>query len=221
MAKKNVNYQRTVQYLNKVFKAINEHFFDNELEPVTVTVQSTVRAYGHVSIAKTWVNADGVMTRELNVAAEYLSRPIEEVVVTMLHEAAHLYNLQHGIKDVSANGYYHNKRFKETAETKCHIQIDHDSRYGWTISTATDDTLQFCIEYGFDDILTHRDTGLPIATGTGTPTTGNGGGTPTIKPKKPSNSKRYICPCCGAIVRATRPVNIICGDCNVPFELTN
>ena len=112
MAKKNVNYQRTVQYLNKVFKAINEHFFDNELEPVTVTVQSTVRAYGHVSIAKTWVNADGVMTRELNVAAEYLSRPIEEVVVTMLHEAAHLYNLQHGIKDVSANGYYHNKRFK-------------------------------------------------------------------------------------------------------------
>ena len=79
---------------------------------------------------------------------------------------------------------------------------------------------QFCIDYGFDDILTSRDTGLPIATGGGAPKTGNGGGTPTIKPKKPSNSRRYVCPCCGAIVRSTRPVNIVCGDCNVPFDLT-
>ena len=216
--KRTVNYQRAVQYLNKIYKAVNEYYFNNELEPVTITIQSTVTAYGHCSVSKVWTDTDGNKTRELNIAAEYMSRPIENVVATMIHEASHIYNLQNGIKDTS--GYYHNKRFKKTAEEMGHLQIDHDSKYGWTVTSPTDDTLEFCIMYGFDDILTSRDTGLPIATGTATPKTGNGNGTPT-RIKKPSNSKRYQCPICKAIVRATSTVNIICGDCNVPFELTN
>ena len=48
------------------------------------------------------------MHREINLCAEYLDRPMPEVCATMLHEMAHLYNLQHGIADVSNNGYYHN-----------------------------------------------------------------------------------------------------------------
>ena len=219
--KRTVNYQRALVQLNKIYKAVNEYYFNNELEPVTITIQSTVTAYGHCSVSKVWSDTDGNKTRELNIASEYMSRPIENVVATMIHEASHIYNLQNGIRDVSANGYYHNKKFKKTAEELGHLQIDHDSRYGWTITSPTDDTIQFCLDYGFDDILTSRDSGLPIATGTGATKTGNGGGTPTIRPKKPSNSRRYVCPCCGAIVRATRPVNIICGDCNVPFDLTN
>ena len=63
------------------------------------------------------------------------------------------------------------------------------------------------------------DADFPISTGTGTPATGNGNGNPP-RVKKPSNSKRYQCPCCKAIVRATSFVNIICADCNVPFVLT-
>lgn len=223
--KRTVNYQRALVQLSKIYKAVNEYYFNNELEPVTITIQSTVKAYGHCSVSKVWTDTDGNKTRELNIAAEYMSRPIENVVATMIHEASHIWNLQHGIRDVSANGYYHSKKFKKTAEELGHLQIDHDLRYGWTITTPTyegeKNTLQFCLDYGFDDILTSRDSGLPIATGTGTPKTGNGGnGTPT-KVKKPSNSKRYVCPCCGAIVRATKSVNIICGDCNVGFELTN
>lgn len=48
--KKLTNYQRTAQYLNKVFKLINEEYFNNELEVPTITIQSTVGAYGHVSV---------------------------------------------------------------------------------------------------------------------------------------------------------------------------
>ena len=219
--KRTVNYQRALVQLNKIYKAVNEYYFNNELEPVTITIQSTVKAYGHCSVSKVWTDTDGNKTRELNIAAEYMSRPIENVVATMIHEASHIYNLQNGINDTS--GYYHNKRFKKTAEELGHLRIDHDSKYGWTVTSPTDEgeknTLQFCLDYGFDDILTSRDTGLPIATGTGTTTTGNSGGTP-IRPKKPTNSRRYVCPCCGAIVRSTRPVNILCLDCNVAFELT-
>ena len=39
-----------------------------------------------------------------------------ELAATLLHEMAHLYNLEHGIQDVSNNGYYHNMKFKATAE---------------------------------------------------------------------------------------------------------
>ena len=117
--KRTINYQRAVQYLNKIYKAVNEYYFDNELEPVTITIQSTVTAYGHCSVSKVWTDTDGNKTRELNIAAEYMSRPIENVVATMIHEASHIYNLQNGIKDTS--GYYHNKRFKKTAEELAHL----------------------------------------------------------------------------------------------------
>jgi len=33
-----------------------------------------------------------------------------------------------------------------------------------------------------------------------------------------NRSIKYVCPECGAIIRATREVNVICGDCGVPFE---
>ncbi len=33
-----------------------------------------------------------------------------------------------------------------------------------------------------------------------------------------NRSIKYVCPHCGAIIRATKQVNVICGDCNVAFE---
>ena len=55
----------------------------------------------------------------------------------MLHEMAHLYNLIHEIKDVSNNGYYHNKKFKATAEAHG-LHIEHHGTYGWTVTTLTE-----------------------------------------------------------------------------------
>ena len=81
--KKLTNYQRTAQYLNKVFKLINEEYFNNELEVPTITIQSTVGAYGHVSVNKVWHN-DTVATHELNLSADYLNRPIENIVATLI-----------------------------------------------------------------------------------------------------------------------------------------
>ena len=31
--------------------------------------------------------------------------------------------------------------------------------------------------------------------------------------KRPSSTRKLICPCCGQSVRATKAVNILCGDC--------
>lgn len=51
----------------------------------------------------------------------------------MLHEMAHLYNLTHGIKDVSNNDYYHNKKLKDTAEAHG-LHIKHHPKYGWAVT---------------------------------------------------------------------------------------
>ena len=74
------SYNRAVQYLNKVFKLINAEFFNDALDMPTITVQSTAEAYGHITVSKVWTNELGLMSHELNVSAEYLDRPMENVV---------------------------------------------------------------------------------------------------------------------------------------------
>lgn len=213
--KQNTTYNRTVQYLNKVFKLINAEYFENELEMPTITIQSTVGAYGHVTTSKVWKSENGTESYELNIGADYLTRPIENVVATLIHEATHLYCLQNNIKDTSNKGVYHNKKFKEIAETKGHLQIDRHEKYGWTITSPTEDTIDFCIAYGLEDIKINRNTAYTFV-GVGTGKAGNTG-TATPTTTKKGNSIKWICPCCGTIIRSTRIVNVICGDCNEQF----
>ncbi len=208
------SYNRTVQYLNKVFKLINAEYFDGELEMPTITVQSTVGAYGHVTTSKVWKTESGNASYELNIGADYLSRPIEHIVATLIHEACHLYAMQKGIKDTSNKGIYHNRRFKELAEERG-LQIDRHDKYGWTITNPTDETIEFCIDNDLQEVLITRNTGLTFV-GIGIGKNGNGNPTKPITPKK-GNSIKWVCPCCGAIVRSTKVVNILCGDCNESF----
>lgn len=97
------NYQRVSNYLVKIFRAINQEYFGDSLEMPTITIQSTVGAYGHISTSRIWSNG-GVSTYEINLSADYLNRPIDNVVSTLIHEASHLYALMNGIKDTSNRG---------------------------------------------------------------------------------------------------------------------
>lgn len=208
------SYNRVTQYLNKVFKLINSEYFDNELEMPTITIQSTVGAYGHVTTSKVWKTESGKASYELNIGADYLDRPIENIVATLIHEGCHLYAMQNGIKDTSNRGIYHNKRFKALAEDRGLI-IEKHNRYGWTITTPSEATINFCIDNDLQEVLITRHTGITF---TGVGTGKNGNGTP-VKPTAPKkgNSIKWICPCCGAIVRSTKILNIVCGDCNEKF----
>ena len=104
MAKKLNNYRRTVQYLQKIYNLINQEYFHNELEEITLTVQESVRSYGHVSVSDTWFTDDKAM-KELNISANYLRRDITEIVTTLIHECSHIWNMQHDIKD-TRNGIF-------------------------------------------------------------------------------------------------------------------
>ena len=214
MAKKLNNYRRTVQYLQRIYNLINTEYFNGELEEITLTVQESVRSYGHVTVSNTWFTDDRAM-KELNISANYLRRDITEVVTTLIHECAHIWNMQHDIKDTS-NGYvYHNKRFKETAENLGKIKVGRSEKYGWTVSSPTEETLDFCIRNGLQDIEIGRQDTYSFGGFTGG-ASGNGG-TETPKPKKPTSTRKYMCPCCGNSFRATKDINVLCMDCNVQY----
>ena len=202
------SYNRAAGYLNKIFDLLNEEFFENTLSRPTITIQSTPKAYGHFSLREdTWVSKLGG-THEINIGAGTLSRPIEDIVATLLHEMVHYYNYINGIQDCSRGNTYHNKRFKAAAEARGLI-VDYSERYGWSHTSPADELLDFVLEYGLTDILISRNefTGFQI-TGTGAHS-----GTGITPPRKTSSTRKYICPCCGNSVRATKLVNIACLDC--------
>ncbi len=209
--KQTIKTSRTAGYLEKLFRTLNERYFDNTIEEPIITIQSTPRAYGHITVAKAWRKGNGDLRHELNIAAGTLDRPIEEIVATLLHEMVHLINLQNGVKDCSRGGTYHNRKFKAAAEA-CDLRIDYDPRIGWSVTSPTEALIDFIISEGWADIRMSREDGCIART----PGRGSPDRTPTTPttPKK-SSTRKYICPDCKMSVRATREVNIICGDCMV------
>ncbi len=127
-----------VKKTEKMFDLFNKHFYHEELTrpAITVSPDSGRGTYGWCSIHEIW-NADNELYREINLCAEYLDRPITEIAATLLHEMSHLYNLQHGIQDVSNNGYYHNMKFKATAEAHG-LHIEKHPKYGCSGNRSMD-----------------------------------------------------------------------------------
>ena len=84
-------------------------------------------------------NVAGQQYAEVMISGEGLRRTPEEVLGTLLHEAAHALAHARGIKDTSRQGRYHNKHFKTHAE-QIGLAVEHDQRNGWSASTITDVT---------------------------------------------------------------------------------
>lgn len=216
--KQTIKTSRTAGQLEKMFRALNHHFFDDQLPEPIISLKKTPGAYGHFTCGKVW-QAGEERRYEINISTATLSRPIEETAATLLHEMVHLYCMEQGIKDTSNNGVYHNKRFKAAAEAHG-LHIEHHPRYGWTITQPTEELLDFIIYEGWTDIqmvesLTFADVVGPTGTARGAGETGA-----PKAPRKTSSSRRWVCPKCGAIIRSTKIVHVLCMDCNVPFELT-
>ncbi len=207
------NYKRVTGYLDKIYKLLNEKYFSNELPMIVLTIQSTPRAYGHFTLYEAWhVNETGF--REINIGAGTLNRPIENIVATLLHEMVHHYCFIHQIKDTSRGATYHNKRFRAEA-IKRDLIIEYDSRIGWSITSPSENLLNFCIENGLQDIQISRNDREIFRTTGGTSDKPGIGNTGTTN----SHSRKYICPCCKNSARATKDIKLICGECLAKMEL--
>ncbi len=203
--KETVKTSRTAGYLEKIFRALNARYFSGQLEEPIITIQSTPRAYGHVTVAKSWRRGQE-QRHELNIGAGTLDRPIENITATILHEMVHLWNIQNGVQDTSRGGQYHNKKFRDAATAR-DLDIGYDSRIGWSVTQPTEALCDFIIAQGWADISMSRIEYASLGSGAATgdkakPTDGAS-----------SHHRKYVCPCCGNSVRATKEVHIMCIDC--------
>jgi hypothetical protein len=213
-----VTIQSAIDELQRMFRLLNKEYFNDELERPVITILTDVTsgAYGWISVNKVWSSKDNAWFREINLCAEYLNRPVELVITTLMHEMCHLWNIQRGVQDTSRAGTYHNREFKDVAEARGLI-VEKDAKYGFCI---TKPSIEFTVLvkkscragcFKLERAKTYRD-GTPKVT-----TTGTDGKEKTVSRTKQS-SRKYTCPQCGLTVRATKEVNIKCGDCDVTME---
>lgn len=208
---------RAVSNIEKIYNSTNQDFWGGELPPVIVTCQSSPGSFGHSTVSRVWRRNEDELF-ELNIACEVLDYPIEEILDTVIHEQVHLYCRVHGVAEVSRGGSYHNKRFRDLAEGHGLLCFYSGSAYGWnTTATNNDRLLEYALEKGYSELRISRKSSRGIRIGgaagqhMGAAAGGKGG-------KRPSSTRKLICSGgCGQTVRATKTVNVICGNCMVPL----
>lgn len=215
--KQTTRTSRAAGYLEKIFRALNQDYFGGEIDEPVITIQNRSDSYGHVTILKTWsIKGQEEKRHELNISSAYMARPIEEVVATMLHEMVHLWNLKHEIQDCSRGATYHNKKFRDKA-LEIGLNCQHHDKYGWTITSASEQIIDYIIRKGWTELdMTDGVDFSQFWTKGGDQTTGTAGIPINTKPPKQnkSGSRKYVCPKCSMIVRATREVRVKCADCD-------
>lgn len=191
--------------LMSAFNKINDDWFGGELEKVIITFESGYKkgAYGWIRTVKDW-EQNGNARYNINISSDYLGRGVVPVIGTLVHEMCHLYNLQHEIKDTSRAGIYHNTKFRDCA-TNHGLDCEEIDKAGWARTTPTDDLVKWiAANINIQSFELHK---LIIE-----------------KPKedKPKQSQRkYICPSCGLIIRATKDCRVSCLDCECEMEKEN
>lgn len=213
------NIKLMTDELHKVFKIVNERFFNNEIPLPAITIQSHGNrklAMGWCTTKEVWGDKEGNQKMyEINLSAEFIDVSFIETMDTLMHEMVHLYNIVKGIQDVSRGGTYHNKRFLERA-LKSGFEYPEgkpDKKYGYSfvrLSPATIAVLKelpinqnvFSIGRKTHDYFSRLE---------------QGENPDEIREVSRSERKtfRWVCSNCTMILRSTKPnLNIICGDCN-------
>lgn len=197
-------YIETVAYLGKLYDYVNAKLFNGELAKPVITIQRDERnkTNGWWSVGKVWFeSSDDEGEHEINMTAHQLRRPIGEIAATLIHEMCHQFASANNMQDCSRSGQYHNKLFKKIAETHG-LKVECLPQLGWSHTELTEETAAMINEFVADNPATiiYR---LPVIKG---------------QTVKTSSTRKYICPCCGQSVRATKVVNIICADCNAPMQ---
>ncbi|MEW5953285.1 MAG: SprT-like domain-containing protein [Bacillota bacterium] len=226
--------------LLRIFEAANRRFFAGQLKVPEITVQSAGyrRAYGWCSGGRIWRSAQGAGGNwEINICAEHLSRTVYETVGTLLHEIAHLSNLQRGVADCTSN-QYHNQFFKGAAE-QAGLSVQRMAPYGWAQTSLTPETQEWVGTLNVDEsafsvfraVFMPEQPVPPPATGgsvAGPDEDGAeegdapaGTGSPPVLPprrtrRNGSKMKKWTCGC--TIVRCAVQLEARCGRCGKRFR---
>lgn len=214
---KQTNIKLMTDELHKAFNILNEKFYSNKLPMPAITIQSSGKrtlSMGWCTTAKVWGDKDGNQKMyEINLSAEFIDVSFIETMDTLMHEMVHLYNLVYGVQDVSRNGTYHNKKFKERALMSgfVHPEDKPDKKYGYSFVKLSSVTIAILNELPIDQSVfsigrKSQDYFRILEQGE------------NPNENEPTRSKtagyRWVCPDCNMILRSSKPnLNIICGKC--------
>lgn len=131
--------QPAVTELERAFVAFAP-LFHREMALPVITIQSKGRkqATGWF-VGQKWGNSDPVRLPEINLSAEHLARPPQDIAETLIHEMVHYANHLDGIGDCTIR-QYHNLNFKNRAEEVGLVVERHSSR-GWATTKLSNDLL--------------------------------------------------------------------------------
>ncbi len=209
-----VKTSRLAGQLEKLFRMLNNDWFNGELETPIISLQPSTRAFGHYTLFDAWdVKEEG--RKEINISTAYLDRPIEEVVATLLHEMVHMYNdtVLH-VPDCSGSSHaYHNAKFRDAAVDHG-LTCERTEKYGWCKTGPSEELLDWILENDVPEIRLNRSEpgGIRIAGGA---SAANGGAGSTSAAVKKGHSLKHRCPKCGLIARTTKAARLVCGDCMI------
>lgn len=156
------------------------------------------------------------------MGAESLKRPVVEIIGTLLHEMVHYYCCINNIKDTSRNGTYHNKRFKDECE-KRDLIIMQAPGIGFSLTYPSNGLVEYVSSKGWSEKIKLFRTFDFIemddeSNGDSEGNTGNEENTLKKEKKPKSSTRKYVCPCCGLSIRATKKVRVACMECNKQLE---
>jgi hypothetical protein len=162
-------------------------------------------------------SGEGKQLHEVVVVAEHLNRKAEDILETLIHEAAHAMNFARGIRDCSKS-QYHNAKFKAAAE-ELGLEVQRMDHYGWALTTlgkGTADRYQAGVAELLAVLIHRRRAVMVTPVGGDTPTTSDGEDRPRGRLLKATCK-------CGHIIRLSRKTiestEIRCQSCGEPFEL--
>lgn len=209
---------RAIGLLEKMYRLFNERCFNGRLHDCTITIERKKCAYGCYWVhPQYYINGDKANWK-IALNPEHFYKPVDFVAAVLLHEMCHHAAVLDGVQDCSRGGTYHNKRFKAYAESTGLLNVEKDDRYGWTVTTPNDEMLLLCAEQDYPEFQISEKNLLDLS-GLIPPDsdsdTGNAGGSAPSK----SNSRKHVCPCCGAIARTTKDIPLICGLCRVDMTM--
>lgn len=139
---------------------------------------------------------------EVVIVAEHLNRSAEDILETLVHEAAHAMNFARGVNDCSRS-QYHNARFKEAAE-ELGLTATRVPHYGWALTRLADST---AAKYQDEvvqlrEVLIHRHRPLALPSG---PATGGGDTNDAPDGEDGPRSRHLKATCaCPFVIRASK-----------------
>ncbi|EKO4043376.1 SprT-like domain-containing protein [Salmonella enterica] len=232
--------QQAYEELQVAYDHFNQALFDGALPTCLITLQREKKTYGYFSPER-FVHADGKRTDEIAMNPAYFAVcPPEEIMQTLVHEMAHLWQYHFG---KPGRGGYHNKEWAEKMESiglmpsstgqpggartgdkmadyaiegglfmdEYNNLMQEDFRISWMDRFPARDRLLAALESGdasqFAGDLSEM--GIEV----------DENGEMSIKPGNKSNRIKYTCPQCETNLWGKPDLNVVCGDCEVTFEV--